>query len=456
LTDRELLARFAHNRDGDAFAELMRCHAPAAFSAAYRVLGDAHMAEDATQVAFIALAQKAARLGPQTVVAGWLYQAAMLAAQNLKRQRTRRDRYEQEAAVARAANASQIEQGTWDELRVHLDAALAELPAAQRDAVVLRCLLQRSLNECSKELGCSEEAVTMRLHRGLETLRCGLKRRKVEVTTAVLLGLTALYGVETLPEQWLTRLQDVSMGKAAATVAAAANAKGVLQTMFWITAKPYLAAGFATLAFTFAFGTVYLSHGEDAKADPKMDAPKQEDAKRTLVEGNVVKGLRTTLVVKQAQFDSKGQPALELAFKNESKEPLVLLMPFVEWGAGCLHAKVIDEKGGEVSSIPFANKFNRGEMRGGWHYGLDKHFVILKPAEEYRVELNAGLVGKDYSVGQRMSGCFACSYFQLDKVGKYRVTIEYKPPEQLRGNHQKDCWRGSVETNPVEVELTGK
>src|SRR6185436_8547520 len=60
-------------RSEDAFRELVARHVNFVYSAALRQLRNPHLAEEATQAAFIALAGKATQLRRPTIVAGWLH-----------------------------------------------------------------------------------------------------------------------------------------------------------------------------------------------------------------------------------------------------------------------------------------------------------------------------------------------------------------------------------------------
>ena len=76
LPDRELLQRFASDRDGAAFEELVRRHGPMVLRVCRRILREEHDAEDAFQATFLVLARKAAGISAGATVAGWLYRVA--------------------------------------------------------------------------------------------------------------------------------------------------------------------------------------------------------------------------------------------------------------------------------------------------------------------------------------------------------------------------------------------
>src|SRR5436190_10569460 len=73
VADRELLRRFADDRDESAFAALVRRHAAMVLATGRRVLGDADHAEDVCQAAFLLLAQKARSHRWQPSVTNWLH-----------------------------------------------------------------------------------------------------------------------------------------------------------------------------------------------------------------------------------------------------------------------------------------------------------------------------------------------------------------------------------------------
>ncbi len=190
-SDHDLLRRFVETRCERAFGELVRRHTSLVYATALRVLGDRQLAEDTLQVVFAALATRARKLLAGNSVSGWLYKTAHLSALNLARNRTRRKRGETMLATVRGTRAPEPCSTTLEheELRHHLDSALAELPAVQRNAIVVRLMLERSPTEAARELRCSEKALSMRLHRAMEALRGKLRKQKIELSGANLLAI---------------------------------------------------------------------------------------------------------------------------------------------------------------------------------------------------------------------------------------------------------------------------
>ncbi|HXG46809.1 MAG TPA: sigma-70 family RNA polymerase sigma factor [Methylomirabilota bacterium] len=190
-SDNDLLESYARQRSEDAFRELVTRHFDYVYSAAVRLLRDPHQAQDATQAAFVALAEKAGRLPRGTVIAGWLHRAVTFASLKLQRGEARRQRWESEAAVMNAPDEHGPPLGH-DALR-HVDAAIAELGGVDRDAVVLRFYCNQGFREVAAALGTSEDAAKKRVTRALEKLRRRLVKRGVAVSsTALMAGLSRM------------------------------------------------------------------------------------------------------------------------------------------------------------------------------------------------------------------------------------------------------------------------
>lgn len=190
--DAELLRRYAEGGpEGEAaFAAWVQQHLGLVYAAALRRLdGDAHGAADVAQRVFAAAAREARSLATHATVTGWLYTTTRRAALNHMRDDQRRKQRE------RVAGAMGAEEGSgavdWEQLRPVLDAAMDELGATDREAVLLRFFEERAFAEVGERLRMSENTARMRVERALEKLHALLARRGVTSTAAALATMLA-------------------------------------------------------------------------------------------------------------------------------------------------------------------------------------------------------------------------------------------------------------------------
>src|SRR5476651_790162 len=168
--DMTLVREFAAANSGtanaeSAFAALVQRHIGLVHSAALRQAGDAHLAEEITQAVFIILARKAAALGPETVLAAWLYRTTRYTAADVIKARRRRQIREQEAFMQSTLNEPDAE--VWAQLAPLLDDAMAELGETDRTALVLRYFENKSAHEIAGALRMKEDAAQKRVSRAL-------------------------------------------------------------------------------------------------------------------------------------------------------------------------------------------------------------------------------------------------------------------------------------------------
>ena len=177
--DRDQLRRFAYDGDQAAFADLVGRHVDLVYGAALRQVRSPEMAEEVTQAVFILLSGKAATLGRDVIVAAWLHRAAFYTARNLVRREGRRRRHERRAAAPGTAADPWSPAPTWERLAPALDAGVASLREADRQAIVLRFFRRHTLADVGRAMGISEDAAQMRVSRAVAKLRDFFARQGV-------------------------------------------------------------------------------------------------------------------------------------------------------------------------------------------------------------------------------------------------------------------------------------
>jgi RNA polymerase sigma factor (sigma-70 family) len=187
--DRDLLARFAGQRDQAAFAELVRRHGSLVLGVCRRVTGQAEDAEDAFQAVFLVLAKKAGRIAKPDLLGNWLYGVAVRVASRARRSASRRRA--REVAVSPLPDPPSAPASAISELGPILDEELAGLPEWYREAILLCDLRGVSREEAAVLLGVPEGTLSSRLANGRKKLAARLARRGVSLSVAGLAGVVS-------------------------------------------------------------------------------------------------------------------------------------------------------------------------------------------------------------------------------------------------------------------------
>ena len=148
----------------DRLGRLYSEHAPAAMRLAFLLTGERGRAEDLVQDAFVRIAGRFGHLRIRRSFASYLNRTIV----NLARDKGRRSRLEREHRAV--PEIETIEQPDL-ELKDQLLAALRELPARQRAAVVLRYYQDLSEQQVADALDVSISAAKSLITRGMATLR---------------------------------------------------------------------------------------------------------------------------------------------------------------------------------------------------------------------------------------------------------------------------------------------
>ena len=178
--DAALLAAYVAG-DADAFVALYRRQLPAIIQFFMRRTGNAEVSADLTAEVFAAALRSAGHYsrasGP---VLAWLYGIAG----NKLADSYRRGRVEDDARRRLSIGALPFFDADLDRVEelvsVTVDpgvlrAAMAALPASQREAVIGRVVAERSYAEIAAEMSCSELLIRQRVSRGLRALRARIE-----------------------------------------------------------------------------------------------------------------------------------------------------------------------------------------------------------------------------------------------------------------------------------------
>lgn len=188
--DLEQLRRYADSGAEDAFAAVVHRYLPLVYRAALRRLnGDAHRAEDVTQMVFTALARNARSLARRSDLAGWLFTTTRYLAGRAIRTEVRRHAREKEAHMTHSLTTEASPESALAPLHAVLDDVMIELNQVDRQVLLLRYHQGLRLAEIGVQLGLTDNAVQKRMERALDRLKDMLARRGISSTaTAVALA----------------------------------------------------------------------------------------------------------------------------------------------------------------------------------------------------------------------------------------------------------------------------
>lgn len=205
--DGDLLRRYAHEHDQEAFETLVHRYGRLVLGVAQRQLAAVQPVEDVFQGTFLALAQSAGRLHRQTPLANWLYTVALRLARKTRLRSARRTKAEYAAPRRVGVSSDPLAEISGRELLRVIDEELAALPDRDRLPVLLCCVQGLTREEAAGQLGCSEGVLKGRLERGRQRLADRLASRGL-TPTAVMSILTAAVAV---PSDLIARTAELAV-----------------------------------------------------------------------------------------------------------------------------------------------------------------------------------------------------------------------------------------------------
>jgi RNA polymerase sigma-70 factor (ECF subfamily) len=173
-------------RSGDerAWAELVDATYREVYSLCLRILRDPEDAAEATQDAYLKAWRGLKGFRGDAQFTTWMYRVATNAA--ITRQRSRKRRQDREVQteaelLEHLPSAHSTEDTVGARLQLGaVERALGELPEHYRAAIVLRDVYGLSMDEIAKQLGISETAAKVRVHRGRKKIKERLWPQELE------------------------------------------------------------------------------------------------------------------------------------------------------------------------------------------------------------------------------------------------------------------------------------
>ncbi len=261
VKDIDLLRRYAEQNSEPAFATLVERHINLVYCVALRFTRNEPDAQDVAQAVFIILAQKAAKLRPPTILAGWLYETTRFAAMNLLRSRARQQAREQEAYMESTLNESPSD-AVWQHLEPLLEEGMSRLNGKDRTLLALRFFENKSGGETAAALGIAEWAARKRTDRAVEKLRKFFARRGVTLSGGALAETLSAYSVQPAPPALAGYVAAIAVGKGATAGASTLTLiKGALKLMAWTKMKTAAIVGGVVLVAGGGMVLTVLSKG---------------------------------------------------------------------------------------------------------------------------------------------------------------------------------------------------
>jgi RNA polymerase sigma-70 factor, ECF subfamily len=185
LSDEELMRRFRAG-EGGAFPVLLQRHRARVFAFVLRLTQDRSRAEDVLQETWLRVVRGAASYTPTARFTTWVYTIARnVCVDGARREQHRTAEPLEEEPRDAGTPWNDPERGAGlAELRPLLEAAVAALPAEQREVFLLREVAGVPFAEIARITLAPEPTVKSRMRYALEALRRHLSRAGVDADTA--------------------------------------------------------------------------------------------------------------------------------------------------------------------------------------------------------------------------------------------------------------------------------
>ncbi len=446
------------------FAALVRRYVDLVHSVAARHSANAQDAAAITEAVFIILARRGRSLPAWTMLSGWLYHTACLAAARFQRA----TRHQSGAGLEASAPSGlgEAPQGAvWRALAPHLDAAMCRLGRSDRDTLVLRCFEGKSAREVGLALCVAEHAAEQRVARALEKLRGRLAKRGVALTTADLAGAISANAKQAAPADLAETICATALKGSAVAASTMTLVKGTLKLMTWLKVRTAAAVAGTLLLAGGAITYTAVASGGHHKA-PDLQGIWEGDIQFPGEGVEPGEGLHSRLVVRVTRNNRVYRAtvdALDTALRNLPVHNIVYRYPLVrfDYGPQSSLSGTVNAEGTEV------------RLDGGTISGVLKRTAkptpVLKPLAESDFAPRADSPLQGYWKGTlgTAPGSLPLSWkIAGQKDGTYRaeldnpmqgangqpVSVVYNPPAvELRVKSGSGMFRGTINSNDTEL-----
>jgi RNA polymerase sigma-70 factor, ECF subfamily len=162
-----LMARFQQSLDPSVFEQIVALFLKPGLAVARQLLGDATLAEDAVQDAFLRVVRGSRQYSPSKPFSNWFYTILRNACIDMQRGNVRQTLALRELALRQeAADAGVASDSNYADLEM-----LQLLPEGEREVLMFRVVEGLTFPDIAAATGLSEEAAKKRAQRGLGRLR---------------------------------------------------------------------------------------------------------------------------------------------------------------------------------------------------------------------------------------------------------------------------------------------
>ncbi len=163
--------RLSQTGSHTAFSVLVERHALRVVRLCSRLAADGQVGEELAQDVWATVWQRREQYQPGSNFVGWLVTVALNRSRNHLRRSNLATRHQTAARLEADATSEQVDTALASERRQRVQRALADLPPAMREALLLRFGEDLRYDEMSAIVGTGESTLRSRVHHGLKALK---------------------------------------------------------------------------------------------------------------------------------------------------------------------------------------------------------------------------------------------------------------------------------------------